>query len=198
MLGAMTGRPRSVSDDEIFRSVTNVVARLGPARLTVAAVAAEAKLSAPSLLQRFETKQGLLAAYAENETGSIAREFRVARERSTPRQALLNALARLTRGVSTRAALANNLAFLHLATTDPDLRRHAVAQHRSLQREIASVLEDAIAQGELTSVNVDVLSDAVRSAYLGALTTWSIDGRGTLNSWIAERVDHVISPYLVG
>jgi len=194
----MLGRPRSVSNDEIFAAITNVIAKHGPGRLTVEAVAKQAGLSAPSVLQRFGTKQGLLVAYAAYESGLIAHEFRAARKGRTPLAALLNALTRLTRGISSHSALANNLAFLHLTVSDPDLRRHAIAQHRSLLTEIAALLADARAGGEINVPDIDVLADAIRAEYTGALTIWAIDGSGALAAWISDRVARVIAPYRTG
>src|SRR3954447_1624738 len=52
----MTGRPRSASDEAIFRAVAEVVTSAGPAGLTLAAIARHVGLSAPALAQRFGSK----------------------------------------------------------------------------------------------------------------------------------------------
>ncbi|MGH2614392.1 MAG: helix-turn-helix domain-containing protein, partial [Thermomicrobiales bacterium] len=60
----MVGRPRTVTDAEILAAAERAIARHGPARLTLAHVAAEVGLTPPTLLQRFGSKRGLLLAVA--------------------------------------------------------------------------------------------------------------------------------------
>lgn len=55
-------RPRTVSDESILDATLTVVQRVGPARVTLAAVAAEVGLSAATLVQRFGTQRDLLLA----------------------------------------------------------------------------------------------------------------------------------------
>jgi AcrR family transcriptional regulator len=55
-------RPRTVSDEAILDAVRDLAHRIGPARLTFAAVAAEVGLSAATLVQRFGSRRDLLLA----------------------------------------------------------------------------------------------------------------------------------------
>src|SRR5690242_14919034 len=64
-------RPRLVSDDVILDATRRVLAESGPAQLTLAAVGDRAGLAAPTLLQRFGSKRGLLLAAAERSAQQV-------------------------------------------------------------------------------------------------------------------------------
>ena len=58
----MSPRPRKASDAEVFAAAGRVMARVGPAQLTLAQIAGEAGLTAGALVQRFGSKRELLVA----------------------------------------------------------------------------------------------------------------------------------------
>jgi len=190
-----TGRPRTVSDDAIFEAVSAVVTEVGPSGLTLAAVAERVGLSAPALTQRFGSKRSLLLAYAERAATGVDDVFnRVRRSSRTSLSALRAALLELTAGIGSRHAIANNLAFLHLDLTDPDLGAHAATQSRLFRRAITQLLDEAISNGEINPItDAAELADTVYTVYNGALVTWAIDGTGSLTRWLSERLDRVLA-----
>jgi len=193
----MNGRPRSASDEAIFEAMAAVVTASGPAQLTLAAVAGRVGLSAPALAQRFGSKQGLLAAFAAREAVAVAGTLAAARAGGTdPVQALVAVLAALPGAVTTRDGLANNLAFLQMDLTDPELRPHAVAHSRALRDGIAALVTDAIQAGLLAADTIpETLAADLWAAYCGAMVTWAIDGTGTLPDWIAAHLDRILAPH---
>jgi AcrR family transcriptional regulator len=193
-----TGRPRSTTDEEIFHGLIEVVGRVGPSALTLAAVAERVGLSAPALTQRFGSKRGLLVAFAEHAAGAAGDSFAAARaDGLDPLGALHAAFAALVRPIPTREVLANHLAFLQLDLTDPQLRTHAVAQSRELRSNIAALLEAAVAAGDLRQVDPRTLADALYITYNGALVAWAIDGRGPLDEWLRHHMDQALAPFRV-
>ena len=193
----MVGRPRSVSDEAIFEAVGAVVTDVGPAGLTLSAVADRAGLSAPALAQRFGSKRNLLVAYAAAAAAGVDDLFERARERSPDALSTLrDALVAFAAPVATRAALANNLAFLYLDLTDPELGALAAEQSRLLRRRLTDLLREAHAAGHLVDVDPAALADTVYTTYNGAIVTWAIDGRGSLARWLTERLDRVLAPYV--
>src|SRR3954453_134130 len=62
--GAEMARPRLVSDAVLLDAAREVLAELGPLKLTLAAVGSRVGLAAPTLMQRFGSKRGLLLASA--------------------------------------------------------------------------------------------------------------------------------------
>ncbi len=193
----MVGRPRSVSDEAVFEAVSTVVADVGPAGLTLSAVAERAGLSAPALAQRFGSKRRLLVAYAASAASSVDDLFELARKGSPDALSTLRAaLVAFAAPVATRAALANNLAFLYLDLTDPELGALAAEQSRLLRRRLRGLLREATAAGDVVDVDPGALADTLYTVYNGALVTWAIDGRGSLARWLTDRLDRVLAPYL--
>lgn len=165
----MPGRPRSVSDEAIFEAVTAVISDVGPKGLTLAAVAKRVGLTASALTQRFGSKHGLLVAFATREAANVAGIF----------------------------AKANNLAFLQLDLTDPELRPHAVTQSRALRAEITTLLTEAIEYGLLApTTSPETLAADLYATYCGAMLTWAIDGTGPLPDWLTQHLERTLAPYL--
>jgi AcrR family transcriptional regulator len=192
----MTGRPRSATNEAIFHAVAEVVTTVGPGGLTLAAVASRVGLSAPALAQRFGSKRGLLLAFAASEADSAAMIFKMVREEGHgPVAAIRAALVSFTEKITTREALANNLAFLQMDLTDPELREHAAAQSRAMRAQITVLLEDAVADGDLAVDQPVALAMSLYTTYCGALVTWAIDGTGELADWLGLHIDRVLEPH---
>ena len=193
------GRPRTASDDEVFEAIDGIVNALGPNGVTFARVAAAVGVTASALAQRFGTKRGLLVAYARQRSTMVAATFADAR-RTHPDAvvALPAALAALTVTISTRDEMANSIAFLHLDLIDAELRSLAVTQSRQIRRHIAGLLREAIAAGDLVHHDPTGLARLVYAIYSGAMVTWTMDGRGTLQRWIQSHVEAAMQPHRVG
>ena len=192
----MIGRPRTVTDEQVFRAVAEVVTKEGPSGLTFGAVADRVGLTGPALAQRFGSKRGLLIAFAR--AGSVEPVFQRARdETGDPLAAISVALAAMTSGITTRDALANNLAFLHMDLTDEELGRPTIDQARSIRRHLAALVEEAISDGLILDVDAGELAETIYTIYNGALISWAIDGRGKLSTWLTRRIERVVAPYLV-
>src|SRR5688500_15706603 len=90
----MSPRPRQNTDLQILQATFRAIARLGPAKMTLAAVAAEAGVSAASLVQRFGSKRALLLAAAADAAGGHVYIFEGLRQKHrSPRAALLGLAA---------------------------------------------------------------------------------------------------------
>lgn len=191
-----TGRPRAASDQAIFDAVSTVVTEAGPTGLTLAAVAERVGVSAPALTQRFGSKRNLLLAYAESAATSVDALVAEARAASgAPLGAVRTVLLAFASGLRTRAGVANNLAFLHLDLTDPELGALAAKQSRLMRKALAQLLEEAVAAGELVHPAPDELADTLYTVYNGALVTWAIDGKDTLRRWLSVRIDRILEQH---
>src|SRR5882724_1734919 len=118
---SLMSRPRQTTDDAILQATARAIARFGPARLTLAHVAAEVGVAPATLMQRFGSKRGLLLAFVKQ--GSEAGGDMYAAIRAAHRSPLgaLFAVGDCMAGMATTPEeLANHLAFLHIDLTDPD------------------------------------------------------------------------------
>jgi AcrR family transcriptional regulator len=194
----MSPRPRKASDDDVFAAAVRVMGRVGPADLTLTAIAAEAGVTAGALVQRFGSKLALLRALskgAAEHSPDLAAEFRAAH--ASPLAALI-AYARCVAGLApSPAALARNLAYLQLDLTDRQLYRPLLKQARATRDAYRAFAADAVRAGELAAgSDADEVARLVDTAVTGSLMTWAIYREGPAADWIERDVRAVLSPHL--
>jgi AcrR family transcriptional regulator len=193
----MCPRPRTATDEALLEATARAVARHGPARLTLAHVAAEAGLAPATLVQRFGSKRGLLLALARQGSAATGREYAALRERNPSPLAALYAVAECMAGMApSPEELANHLAFLHIDLTDPDFHKLALAQSRAARAEIQSFLDDAVKARELTACDTAKLARAVQVTLGGGLIAWAIEREGTAGEWLRDDLQTLLEPYL--
>ncbi len=147
-------RPKTVDDADVLDAAVRVIDRAGPAGLTFGAVAKEVGLAPATLIQRFESKRGLLLAIARRgaeDAGASLRE--AARRHRSPLRALTAGLVDMSSGVASPEAMANQLAFLQIDLSDPDFHELALAHTSSVREEIEGILERALAADELATAD---------------------------------------------
>ncbi|MFC4051588.1 TetR/AcrR family transcriptional regulator [Actinomadura syzygii] len=191
----MAGRPRLVDDAAILRAAVEVIGRVGPARLTLAAVAEEAGVVPGTLVQRFGSKRGLLLALADQSV----RETETSRhDRESSALAALRAFAVESMSeMATPERYANHLAFLCLDLTDPEFHERALAVHRANGRLIESLLSEAAEAGELRpGTGAKALAETVQAVLAGAGLTWALDREGTLAERLGRELDAALSPHV--
>jgi AcrR family transcriptional regulator len=188
-------RPRTVSDEAILDAVLALADRVGPARVTFAAAAAEAGLSAATLVQRFGTKRDLLLA-ADKRGVDL---WVAALDRSTAASPLARVVEGLVLAVDPHATpeqMANSVAMLQLDLADPDFHAETLRGARAVRARIARNLSAALAAGELRSgTDVAALAKVVETTYHGAMIGWAIHRENTLAHWMREQVEAVLAPH---
>ncbi|HEY7286290.1 MAG TPA: TetR/AcrR family transcriptional regulator [Vicinamibacterales bacterium] len=190
----MSPRPRATSDAQIFAATHRAVSRLGPVKLTLARVAAEAGVSPATLVQRFGSKRGLLLAFAANGSGAGDEAEVIRRKHTSPLEALA-AYADCFAGLApTPEVLANNLAFLQIDLVDPDFRKLADAAAQSTRQEIRKFLDDAVKSGELQPCDTLRLAMAVAGMMNGSLLQWAIDREGDVKERMRADLDTLLRP----
>ncbi|TDD82347.1 TetR/AcrR family transcriptional regulator [Actinomadura darangshiensis] len=193
----MAGRPRGVDDAVILRAAVEVIGRVGPAKLTLAAVADEVGLVPGTLVQRFGSKRGLLLALAQRSVQDAETLYERAREGHGSAPAALRGFAtRSMAEMATPEKFANHLAFLCMDLTDPEFHEPALAVHETQGRVIAMLLADAMSDGDLRpGTDVEALAGSVQVAISGAGLTWALDRRGTLTDRIEHEIGTVLAPH---
>lgn len=191
-------RPRTVSDEAVLDAVLALAHRVGPARVTFAAAAAETGLSAATLVQRFGTKRGLLLA-ADRRGIDL---WVAAQDRATaasPLARVVEGLVLATGSVATPEQMANSVAMLQLDLAEPDFHAETLRGARAVRARIARELTAAQAAGELRpGTDVAALATLVETTYHGAMIGWAIHREGTLADWMRERVERVLAPHRTG
>jgi AcrR family transcriptional regulator len=195
--GRMSPRPRQASDEDVLRAAFRAITRLGPAKLTLADVAAEAGISAAALVQRFGSKRALLLAAAEDVAGGGAYIFPGLRAKhASPVAAILGLAECMTLMGTTPAEVANNLAFLQIDLGDADFHRPALAASEGMRAGIRALVRDAIKAGELRKLDAGRLASALHATLNGSMLTWTVHRQGSMTAWIARDLRAVLTPHM--
>ncbi|MFI5527834.1 TetR/AcrR family transcriptional regulator [Kitasatospora sp. NPDC051853] len=194
----MAGRPRSVPDEVILRAATEVIGRGGPSGLTLAAVAREVGLAPATLVQRFGSKAGLLAALARHSAAEAAAlPERVRAEHDDLLAALTALVADWMAPMDTPERFANHLAMLCADLADPELHAHARTAHEAQLAAVKSLLTEAQLAGELReSADARALAGSVQAVTAGAGLVWAVERYGPLAERLARELSILITPYL--
>lgn len=190
------GRPRTITDEAILAALARAISQVGPARLTLADVAAEAGVSAPTIAQRFGSKRNLLLAFSAQAPGRLEESFSRARaSHDSPLAALLSDPLGASRAVSSPTALAHHLAFLQLELADPEFHQHVLEHARVAREQIRLLLDDAVERSELGPCDTTSLAQAIHVTYNGTLITWVIFRRGRLARQLRRELEFILQPF---
>ncbi len=175
------------------------IARLGPAKLTLADVAAEAGVSAAALVQRFGSKRALLLATAADAAGGSSYIFGGLRTRHrSPLAALVGLADCMELMGTTPAAVGNNFVFLHIDLDDPEFHRHALAGSRGMHAGIRTLVAAAVEAGELRRCDSARLASAIQAVLNGSLLTWAVHREGRVADWVRRDLRTVLLAYRTG
>lgn len=191
-------RPRLISDDTILDATRQVLAELGPTKLTLAAVGARVGLAPPTLMQRFGSKRGLLLASAARSPRMVLLAAAEAEARNTSPLATLRdfALSSVAH-IKHREELGNGLGFVQLDVADPEFRAHALAHSAAIVDSCTRLLAAAQEAGELKpEADVPALARLCLVCFNGSLQVWAVNGWGSLTDFLRDQLDQLLSPYL--
>lgn len=192
------GRPRKVSDDEVFVGAYKAMQRLGPGDLTLADIAVEAGVTAGALVQRFGSKRDLLLKLSEHFSRGAGEMFAALRQAHRSPLAAIRAYADCMAGMAaTPEALIRNLSYLQIDLTDPAFRTHLAQSARATRAELQKLIRDAIDAGEmLPSTNPKQLARTVEAVIGGSMMSWAHYQEGKAAKWIRDDLNAVLRPYL--
>ena len=196
----MSPRPRKVTDPEVFAATQRAMSRLGPADLTLAAIADEAGVTASALVQRFGSKRGfMLALWETYAPGSEDLVVQLEAAHDSP-LAALRAYADCLAGLAVSPdAVARNLAYLQIDLTAPEFRPYLVAQARGNRAGVERLVRAAIRKGELKrGTNAAALARTVDTALNGSLFSWAVYQDGTAAHWMRRDLEAVLAPHRTG
>lgn len=194
----MSPRLPSVTDDAIFAAAQRAMSRRGPHELTLADIAAEAGVTAGRLVQRFGSRRRLLLTMAERFGGGAAAIFEGLRGQAGSPLAAIRAWVDCMAGLAdSPAAVARNLAYLHIDLTDEDFRRPLLQNARDTRRQLTRLVREAVAAGELApGTPAAPLARVIDTAVSGSLMTWACHQVGPARAWLRHDLAAVLAPHL--
>lgn len=192
------GRKKLTSDGDVIAATLRVVAKVGPGRLTLGAVARETGLAPATLMQRFGSKRGLLLEAARMGAGGVDECFaRVRARHRSPLKALLAALEAMTALCETPETMANNLAFLEIDLTDPDFHRLALDGARATLAGYRALLNESVRAGEIVRCDTVRVARALSAMCSGSMLSWAILREGKIGRFLRQDIELVIGPLRV-
>jgi AcrR family transcriptional regulator len=191
-------RLRKVEDVDVFAAMVRVMMRVGPAQLTLSAIAKEAGVTAGALVQRFGSKRELLLAHARHAAETLDIGFGPPRAQTqSPLSTIMEiaeAYAKLAE--SPRAAL-RNLAYLQRDLAEPALRRNLLQLHRAARAYYEQLVADAIKTGELRAdTHIQTLARTIEVTLGGSFLAWTLYREGVASTWLTDDLNAVLRPHL--
>jgi AcrR family transcriptional regulator len=183
-------RPKTLPNEEVLDAAFSIMRKEGPEGLTFAALSAVCGLSASTLVQRFETKSGLIQAALLQAWDRLDRLTAELAE-STPKTpagavSLLVGLSGDYGGIETYA---DDLMILREDLRDPALRARGAAWRDALSAAIAARFEGVAAAP--TGVGL-----MMASQWQGALLWWSFDPRLPVQDFVEESLKRFVAAFV--
>ena len=193
-------RRASHTDDEILHQVVPAVRRHGP-RVTLATLGREVGLTGARLVQRFGSRDQLLAtaeaAADRHRMGTITAGLDL---RTDPLGALIRRLASVAdRSARRLYGLSRSYFFDPGHLTTPAAARDARAREQGYIDGFRSVLESARAAGQLRKdTDLPALARAVNVVWVGTYTSWAYAPVGSIRTIVARDLEYLLAPYRAG
>lgn len=193
----MSPRRRKAEDADVFAAMARVMRRVGPAELTLGAIAKEAGVTAGALVQRFGSKRELLLTHWRQAAGGGDRRMQQAPRARSPLNELRAAAALFAKlAVSPRAAL-RNLAYMQSDWADRALRPHVLRHARAARARYEELVADAVARGELRAgTDAAALARMIEVTLGGSFLAWTLYREGPAAKRFREDLDTTLRPYL--
>lgn len=189
-------RPRRTSDEELLMATARVMGRVPPGALTLALIGQEAGVSPATLLQRFGSKMGLLAALTKaGARGMPDALIAVRAAHASPLEALRVYLEGFAMLAPSADVLANNLAYLQLDISTPELRGPTQEMFVAHEEALRSLLEDAVLAGEVREIDAGALARTLLAVTQGALILWGVHRDGSVRDALRREIEAVLAPW---
>jgi AcrR family transcriptional regulator len=194
----MSPRRRKAEDADVFAALVRVMECVGPAELTLRAIAAEAGVTAGALVHRFGSKRALLLAHARYaaDTGDIGVDASDPDTFSSPLDALRAMTAVHAQLAASPRAAVRNLAYLQNDLADPALRRHLLKLAQTTLARYERLVAEAVAAGDLRAdTDVPNLARMIEVTLGGSFLAWTLYRQGSAAERLREDLDATLRPY---
>ena len=194
----MSPRPRTVDDKTILEAAFRVISKIGPDRLTLADVGAEAGLSAATLVQRFGSKRDLMLSILRHALQAVDARFATAMaSNESPLESLYASVMDRADPREDPQMLTNRLAFYLASLDDPEFFALASENPKSELVGYKMMIDKAIEAGELTASYLDSeqLAQMIQTTHAGSILTWCVSRQGSLRTKIRRDLDIALRPF---
>jgi AcrR family transcriptional regulator len=176
----MSPRPRSVSDQQLMLTAVDVVIRRGAENTRLSDVSEASGLAPATLIQRFGSREGLIAAVAQALVAEVNTAF---------------AFIGVTQLERLGTALFNLNSSSHFAFfgSRPDL---AGSYSIQLRKQIAFALAAAVESGELAHCDIADRARRIQLAYFGLVCAALLEGQVIVAEQITSIINENLADYV--
>ena len=179
-------RPRKISDERLTEAAGRVIGRAGPG-FTLAEVAAEADVSAGTLVHRFGSKQGLLLAMMRS-----AIDTEVPPAPGDPVTAIRETLVARYAPLDDAGTAPNHLAQLAADLGDAELRGHLADLYAAIEAQVRALVRKAAMPGAPSAAVAARLLTATAD---GTAIHWSTRPTGSLRRRLRTDLDAILNAW---
>lgn len=172
-------RPKLLSDDEVLDATRKVIRRRGPIQFTLADVAKEVGLARSTLIQRFESRNGLYRRVMERGTNRLQSELE-ALPRGTAPQDLWRFLRALV-SVLKSERINEYLLTVVEEMADPFLAKLARRRVRLVREAVGQRLPETMASRNEVARHLQAVMQ-------GASMQWAVEREGELSHFVAAHL----------
>jgi len=175
----MSPRRRTIHNQTIINLACDLLIEQGPGAITFAQVAQRSGLAPATLVQRFATRDAMLAALAGGLTALVAPAFEGTA--GSPLDRLRAGSARLAPAIGAALAL----------SPDTGTGQFSLA----LRKQVSFALSSAIEAGELPRCDIAQLGRTIQIAIIGAVANARLEG-GDVDAEVLQAVDQQLAAYV--
>jgi AcrR family transcriptional regulator len=169
----MSPRRRKAEDADVFAAMGRVMRRVGPAELTLGAIAAEAGVTAGALVQRFGSKRELILAHWRQAAPRPAHRRIALRAPILPCKRCEPPRPSSPGWPCHRARRCGISLTCRADWADAALRRHWLRHTRAARARCEQLVTEAVAQGELRAgTNAQALARMIEVTLGGSFLAW--------------------------
>jgi AcrR family transcriptional regulator len=195
------GRPRTFSDEDVFRAVPRAISKGGYQDLTLSLIAKEVGTTAQALIRRFGSKQTLIHRYLEWSIAQhLVRFAQVEQRHESPLEALY-ARAMMSPDerpdeVTDGAGYANQLAFSLEMRSDPVAAALAARRSSITELGVTRLLQAAVDRGELLPLDASEVAHLMLMAMVGTHFRHASTKKSSFQDEVRRTLDTIVKPYL--
>jgi len=195
------GRPRTFSDEHVFRAVPIAIANSGFGQLTLASIAEVVGTTAQALIRRFGSKQLLIQQFLEwNIAQLLVQLSNIDNLAAPPLEILYRRAAQapeqqLGAPSGTSSSFPSILAFAFEIRDDPIAANLADQRSAVIELGIERLLRVAIDRGELQGLDPQAVARLIVLAIIGTHIRQATRATGPIEQQVSATLDAILAPY---
>jgi AcrR family transcriptional regulator len=192
-------RPKTITDDKLIEAAYELIMTAGPRALTFERLGQKVGLVPAALVRRFTNKQKLLIEVDRYALARSSARLEAAMARhDSPINAILAGFITELSFASTLERFIHGQEFLLMDFADKDLYANYHASFQQRHDQVAALLKDAQARGELLQdFDTSEVTRLLEMVLHGSGHVWAMTQEGPIEDYINHYVQLALKPYRI-